>query len=365
MLADQTLDLLIRYLVRYFDKRKRARHMFNIENRRYIGNKFKLMSWIKDIMLAECADCQSLFDVFAGTGVVSSSLLDVFESITLNDFLFSNEIIYQGFFGPGRFNKQKLDSLKNHYNNLPFDVLQKDNYFSENFGDKFFSVNDAKKIGYIRQNIEDLYNTKQINKKEYSMLLASLLYSADHIANTVGHYDAFIKGKKDKRSFVFELIEPAAVRGKNVQIFREDSNVLAPKIKADVAFIDPPYNSRQYSRFYHVLETLTKWDKPKLYGVAMKPNEENMSAYCKTSAPQAFADLIKKLNCKYIVVTYNNTYKPKSSSSANKISFEQIIAILNTRGSTKVFNKAYRYFNAGKTEFNDHKEFVFVTKVEK
>ena len=135
------------------------------------------------------------------------------------------------------------------------------------------------------------------------------------------------------------------------------------KIKADIAFIDPPYNSRQYSRFYHVLENITKWEKPKLYGTALKPKEENMSEYCKTSAPKAFKDLIDKLNVKYIVVTYNNTYNSKSSSSKNKITLEEIKSMLDKKGETKVFDKPYKFFNAGKTELKNHKEYVFITKV--
>ena len=335
--------------------------MFGIENRRYIGNKFKLMPWIRELIITNCSGCRSLFDVFAGTGAVSSSLLDLYDEIILNDFLFSNEVIYKGFFGAGKYNAKKLKKLSDLYSNI--NSLPTSNYVSEKYGDKFFSYADANKIGYIRQNIENLYKDKKINKKEYSILLASLLYSADHVANTVGHYDAYIKKQNTNRAFVFELISPIDVADKKIRIFREDSNQLVSKIHADIAFIDPPYNSRQYSRFYHLLETLTKWDMPDLYGAAMKPKEENMSDYCKTSAPKAFADLIKKLKCKYIVVTYNNTYNPKSSSSLNKISFEQIVDILNTKGHTEIFEKPYRFFNAGKTDFSDHKEFVFITKV--
>ena len=150
-----------------------------------------------------------------------------------------------------------------------------------------------------------------------------------------------------------------------IEIYREDSNSLAKKIKADIAFIDPPYNSRQYSRFYHVLENITKWEKTELYGIALKPKEENMSEYCKTSAPKAFKDLIDSLNVKYAVVTYNNTYNSKSSSSKNKITLEEIKSILDEKGETKVFDKPYKFFNAGKTELKNHKEYLFITKVEK
>ncbi len=337
--------------------------MFNIENRRYVGNKFKLMNWIQSTMDQECPNCDSIFDVFAGTGAVSRCLLDRYNSFIINDFLYSNEAIYRGFFENSKYSKNKINELKTKYNSLDLNQNTYSNYVSNNYGNKFFSLHDALIIGYIRQDIEDLYTSNQLSSKEYYILLASLLYSADRIANTVGHYDAYIKNKLIRGGFVFDLISPLNVKNKKIQIFRKDSNELAKHIKCDIAFIDPPYNSRQYSRFYHVLETITKWDNPELYGTAMKPKEENMSEYCKSSAPKAFEDLIKSISAKYIVVTYNNTYSSKSSSSQNKITFEQIKQILDERGQTKLFEKPYRFFNAGKTDFSDHKEFLFITKV--
>ena len=150
---------------------------------------------------------------------------------------------------------------------------------------------------------------------------------------------------------------------KRVAIYREDSNHLVRRVKADIAFIDPPYNSRQYARFYHILENLAKWDEPILHGVALKPEPENVSEYCKSTAPQAFEDLIMNINAKYIAVTYNNTYNSKSSSSQNKITYDQIVSILEQKGKTKVFSKEHPYFNAGKTDFADHREYLFITEV--
>ena len=61
--------------------------------------------------------------------------------------------------------------------------------------------------------------------------------------------------------------------------------------------------------------------------------------------------------------TYNNTYNSKSSSSKNKITHEEILTSLNSVGSTKVFQSEHKFFNAGKTELKGHKEFVFITEV--
>jgi len=234
-----------------------------------------------------------------------------------------------------------------------------ENYFSKNFGGKYFSKNSAKIIGFIRDNLEE--NRVNLTDREYYMLLASLLYSIDKIANTVGHYDAYFKKDFIEDRFFMRPIDPIEI--KDVSIFKEDANVLAKKIKTDIVYIDPPYNSRQYSRFYHVLETLVKWDKPVLHGVALKPEPENMSDYCRVNAKDKFAELVKDIDAKYLVVSYNNTYDSKSNSSQNKITLKEIKDILNKQGKTKVFEKDYRHFNAGNTNFNNHKEYLFVTEV--
>ncbi len=161
------------------------------------------------------------------------------------------------------------------------------------------------------------------------------------------------------------LLEYAQLKAQNYnqKIYREDANNLVRKIETDVAYIDPPYNSRQYNRFYHIYETLIKWDEPELFGVALKPKPENSSVYCTVKAKDAFQDLVENLNAKFLVVSYNNTYNSKSSSSENKIKLEEIKAILENKGKTKVFECSHRFFNTGKTEFNNHKEFLFITKV--
>ncbi len=335
--------------------------MFDIQNRRYTGNKFKLMGWISKLIEDNCPNCHSFFDVFAGTGSVSDYLFKKYDRFIINDFLYSNNVIYNGFFLNEKYDNVKINNIKEFYNNLNINKF-KNNYVSKNFGNKFFNMNDAKKIGFIREDIEKKHKNNEINDKEYYILLSSLLYSFDKIANTCGHYDAYRKIKNIPEKFVFDLIRPKD-NDKLVEIYQKDSNKLSKEIKADIAYIDPPYNSRQYSRFYHVMENIAQWKKPKLYGTAMKPKEENMSDYCKITAPIAFNDLIQNLDVKYIVVSYNNTYDSKSSSSKNKITLDEIKTILSNKGETKIFEKKYKAFTTGKTELNNHKEYIFITKV--
>lgn len=331
--------------------------MFNIWNRRYTGSKYKLSDWIVNLINKNCKG-ESFCELFAGTGIISSKMLASKKTICINDFLYSNEIIYKAFLQNSPYSIENIEDAKNHFNDINATELE-DNYISLNFGNKYFSYNDAKKIGYIREYIEE----SNYSDKEKCILIASLLYSLDKISNTVGHYEAYIKGKSIQDRFVFELIKPINTNTKNIIITRKNANLLVKEISPDIVYIDPPYNSRQYSRFYHVLENIAQWKKPKLSGVACKPPIENMSDYCRSTATEAFAQLISDLKCKYIVVSYNNTYNSKSSSSKNKISLEDIKKILSQKGIVSVYEKSHQFFNAGKTNFSDHKELIFITKV--
>ncbi len=330
---------------------------FTIGNRRYIGGKSLLIKSISD-SIPDYVSRGSFCDIFAGTGVVGASAFSEFESVTFNDLLFSNEVIYKGFFGKGTFSQSKIDDFRNEMT-IRISKPIRHNYFSRNFSGKYFSEKAAKAIGMIRETIED--DAYGLNQREKAIVLTSLIYSSDRIANTVGHYEAYRKGVEYFKEFEFRLIEPS--RDFKAKIFRKDANLLAKEINSDVVYIDPPYNSRQYSRFYHVLETLTKWEKPILEGVALKPPTENVSEYCKVGAVDAFEDLIANLDTTLIIVSYNNTYDSKSSSSRNKISLEQIASILKSKGKTKTKKIPHKHFSAGNTEFENHLEYLFVTEV--
>ena len=351
--------------------------MFKLSSRRYTGAKTKLLSKIEQIALLHLKSFSkkqnlSFFDVFAGTGVVSEAFMrdSSFSRFIINDFLHSNFVLYYAFFKQEGFDALKLEQIALKYQSLKPANLEL-NYYAKHFGGSFFSHNDALLIGFIRQDLTRLLSRGELSKKEFYILLASLIYSSDRIANTVGHYDAYRKNAPLQDSFCFELISPLFSKA-SIEIYQEDANILAKKLaknfsqeSLDIAFIDPPYNSRQYSRFYHLLETLTQDTKPDLSGVAKKPKPENISLYCKNQASEAFSDLINSLSAytKMLIITYNNTYSSKSSSSQNKISLKQILQILQNKGKTTLYELPFKAFNSGKTDFKEHKELIFVCEM--
>lgn len=187
---------------------------YQIWNRRYTGSKYKLSNWISGLIHENCVG-NSFCDLFAGTAIMSKQMIDSIDEIYINDFLYSNEIIYKAFFEQSDYDLKKLEILKNGFMETPLSQIS-ENYVSKNFGNKFFSYNDSLRIGYIREKIE---NDKTLNEKEKNILIASLLYSLDKSANTVGHYDAYIKGKPISDTFLFDLIEPYKFENKKY-IFR-------------------------------------------------------------------------------------------------------------------------------------------------
>jgi adenine-specific DNA-methyltransferase len=329
-----------------------------IESRRYIGNKAKLTKWIFNIINSEIQNCETFLDMFAGTASVAKNSFQYFKKIIINDILESNFIIYRAFFEKSLFDLNKVKSIIKYYNSLNSDDLP-ENYFSAHFGNKFFDYKNSKVIGYIREDLEQ--RKSELSEKEFCILLATLIYGIDKIANTVGHFDAYIKKPIRFQKLELKLVEQ--YNYDNIEIYNQDANILARKVKSDIVYVDPPYNSRQYNRFYHIYENLTQWKKPELFGVALKPISEKNSLYCTTKAKETFSDLIENLDTKYIVVSYNNTYNAKSNSSENKIKLQEITEILNKRGDTKTFESHHKFFNTGKTEFNDHKELLFICRV--
>jgi adenine-specific DNA-methyltransferase len=195
-------------------------------------------------------------------------------------------------------------------------------------------------------------------------LITALLYATDKVANTVGHYDAYRK-KLDSVQPI-QLLMPNIDRGNNYnnKIFKEDANKLIKKISCDVLYIDPPYNSRQYSDAYHLLENLATWEKPLLYGKAKKMDRAHLkSEYCLKIASKVFADLIRNASCKHILVSYNNTGKSKNGRSNARIKDDVMINILKNKGKVEIFERDYKAFTTGKSNTNGHSERVFYCKV--
>lgn len=331
---------------------------FSINNRRYLGNKYRLLDFIKTTIESEGLQFDTLTDIFAGTGAVASAFRD--KKLITNDILYSNYITHIGWFGNERFSKRKITKLIEEYNGKSVNT---DNYMSDTFSDTYFSKEDCRKIGYIRDDIEKLYKNKEINTRERALLITSLLYAMDKIAKTCGHYDAYRKGVEFDEHLVLRI--PNADNNNHGNLcLNKDALEVARTIQHQMVYMDPPYNSRQYSDAYHLLENVARWEKPKVFGEARKMNRDSLkSDFCTTKATSAFRDLIRTIKARYILLSYNNMGEKGNDRSNAKIADEDIMEILNEKGEVKVFDENYKAFTTGKSDIEDNRERLFLCRV--
>ena len=327
-----------------------------INNRRYLGNKYKLLPFITRVVENECKNINTVADIFAGTGAVASAFID--KKIITNDIMYSNYICHVAWFSSEHYSEEKVIKIITQYNNLK---ITEDNYMSDNFSNTYFSLDDCRKIGFIRQDIEDKFNLGYINARERALLITSLLYAMDKIANTCGHYDAYRQGVEFEKHLELYVPQPEPDVNENNVCYNMDTNELAPEIEADLIYIDPPYNSRQYCVAYHLLENVARWEKPEVFGVARKMDRTALkSDYCTQKATVAFENLIDSIHAKYILLSYNNMANKGNDRSNAKISDDDIMKILSKKGKVKVFSEDYKAFSTGKSDIQANQERLFL-----
>lgn len=335
-----------------------------LKSRRYLGNKYSLIPILHEAIEPLLSDIDSVVDLFAGTGVVGEYFLEQGKDVIFNDILFSNYIVYEAWFGKENYNKEKIVQIIKEFNKLNVDDL-KENYFSINFKDTYFSYDNCKIIGHIRREIDLMYLNENINFREKSILISSLLYSMDRIANTVGHYDSYLINKNGLNAEL-RLYCPFIKEYENqsIDIYKLDANKLVRKIGADLVYIDPPYNSRQYSDMYHLLENVAEWKKPKVQFKAKKMDRTHIkSLYSLKKATEAFEDLIENIDAKYILVSYNDMGNGGNGRSNAKIKDDDLFRILENKGKVKIIKKEYNAFTTGKSENTNLKERFFLCEV--
>jgi len=211
----------------------------------------------------------------------------------------------------------------------------------------YFSSENGKKIDAIRQQIETWKTKNEITEDEYYFLLASLIESADKVANTASVYGAYLKQLKKSAHKTLYIVPAEFINTESShQVYNEDSNKLIKKIKGDILYLDPPYNARQYGSNYHLLNTIAKYDTFLPKGKTGL-REYYRSSYCKKNeVKKSFEDLIKNANFKHIFLSYNN----EGLMAENEVS-----SIMSMYGKYSLKTTNYQRFKADKTENRNHK----------
>ena len=305
---------------------------FDQEEKRYLGGKAKYSEFIRATAEQFCPGFESFADYFAGVGGSAAAFSD--KILIVNDLLYSSYVFLQAWYAPENIDMHKLSHQIAEYNRV---MPGGENYVSEYFGGKYFGPAVARKIGYIREDIEEKFSCAQINARERAVLIASLLHAMDEAANIYAHYDTF-KSAPVKWN-PLELHMPAVFNENNPEnrIFNTDANMLAAYTYSDVAYLDPPIDSRQYSDIYHLPENIAMWNKPVLKGKAMKsPRGHIKSLYCKKGAGEVFAQLVAQCKAKVILAALPEKQEGRGSRSSAKLTVEEMLAAMRMKGSVHI-----------------------------
>ncbi len=317
----------------------------------YIGSKLKLSNFIQETIYTVVGrDLSNLVfcDIFAGTGIVGRKFKQEVKKVISNDIEYYSFVLNSNYIGNHTEIKESNIYIKELNDIELLNGFIYKNYCKGGDGDRqYFSDTNGKKIDAIRSKIENWKETKKINNNSYYFLLASLIESADKVANTASVYGAYLKSLK--KSAQKELILTPAkftLNANKHEVYNEDSNKLIKTIKGDILYMDPPYNARQYGANYHILNTIAKYDSFIPKGKTGL-RDYNRSNYCsKPRVKQEFEDLIKNANFKYIFLSYNNE---------GLMSVEDVKEIMSKYGKYDLASTNYQRFKADKTENRNHK----------
>lgn len=319
---------------------------------RLIGNKTKLLPAIQAFLARRGVTGGSLLDVFAGTASVGRQFRGCGFRVRTNDLMWSSYVIQRAYVQLGgvpdlsavadtaevrRFRAERpatsetgarLRDLAAVVAYLDHGLAPREGLVSRQYGEGgpagrlFFSRDNALEIDAIHARLLEWRAAGRLDDDGFYLLLAILLEAADRVANISGTYGAFLKHLQASARERLRLRTPELpLPGPAGRASRDDANRAVRRIAADVLYIDPPYNQRQYVKNYHVLEVLAELhtvDDPAAYEASiygktgLRGFEDRLSAYCRrnarrgeTSCEEAFRDLVAAARAEHIVVSYS------------------------------------------------------------
>lgn len=308
----------------------------------YIGSKYSLMDFITEtITQVAGTDMKGkvFADLFAGTGVVGKTFKEMGCRVLANDIQYYSYVL----------NRHLIENVPPLEANIVDDLNQltgTEGFIYKNYcvgsgsGRQYFTDQNGKKCDSIRIELERLKNSGEIDEAQYYYILASLINSIDKYANTASVYGAFLKKVKNSASKEFELeLLPIIDGDKESKAYNENISSVIKRIGGDILYLDPPYNARQYCANYHVLETIARYDNPKIKGkTGLRDYSEQKSAFCSSrTVVEAFDEVLRNADFQYIFLSYNNE---------GLMPFDVIRKTMEKYGEYQQFSTDYRRFKA-------------------
>ena len=330
----------------------------------YLGNKRKLLdhiaSEVERLLSHLGQDKAKICDLFSGSGIVARKLKQYASTIYVNDLEEYSYIINDCYLS------NLEDFNEEFYNECLNNILSEpliNGVITEHYAPKDDkNIKEGERVFYTHKNamLIDTYRKaidKYVPRSYKKYFIAPLLYEASVHANTSGVFKGFYKSKTqnvgkfggegenalDRILRDIELKKPIfSDNFANVKIFQEDANVLVKHLKGlDITYIDPPYNQHPYGSNYFMLNTIINNQiGENISKVAGIPDDWNKSLYNKKKeALKTFEELVKTIDSKYLIISYNNE---------GFISYDEMIGMLSKYGDVTSKNIDYIAFRGSR-----------------
>lgn len=379
---------------------------------KYMGSKRELLTYIGN-SINEIYAGEEVCDLFAGTSVLSASLGHCVKMYS-NDIQQYSSVLSKTYLGNYNWRNHTgliesilekaqlhVDFVKNEFSNLSFDYSkdlslnefnameqeQQDliylgfeniehHLFIKNYSGTYWSYEQCLWIDAIRMAADDYIDTPV-----YNPILSSLMFAMAYNAQSTGHYaqyrdanneismkDIILYRNKEvvpyfEKKFK-ELIEWTGANNYDHEVtsldYRDCLDIIP---EGTLVYADPPYAFVHYSRFYHALETLIKYDYPEVLHKGRYRTDRHQSPFCKrTEVIGAFETLFHKIKEKKskLILSYSNT---------GMISLDKILKIAQAElgENYKVYSKAVDYTHSTMGRINDKsrkvKEYLIIANI--
>lgn len=326
--------------------------MENIGRRlNYIGSKFPLLDWISEaihtVVGVDSLVGVRVADLFAGTGIVSYFLRTQGATVMSND-----AELYSAVIAHAMTRSVYTPRCAELIATLNAEAGELEGYITTHYspvGDRqFFTDANAKRIDFLRHRLEEL--RPDLSMDEYQFLLASLIVSADAVSNVPAVYGCYLKSFKPKAQSPLTLApihtNATPPDDDNLATYCSVESLVLPEV--DIAYLDPPYNQRQYSKNYFPLTMIAKTPQelavePPLKGKTGIPEGCFLSAFCQTrTVESALTSLVERLPATWVLLSY---------SSEGLLSKDQIQTCLGRFGTVTVLERPYKRFKS--FEYNE------------
>jgi adenine-specific DNA-methyltransferase len=361
----------------------------------YIGNKRKLLDLIQvAIKKTSVLPGGTFLDLFAGSGVVARMAKKMGFRVIANDWepyaLEINRCSVECNAAPLFAQLGGYEAAIQHLNSLPPKVdwvtrhlcPSDDGNYDIKQDRMFYTRANGMAIDAMRTQIEHWEQEKRIDTYERACLLAPMLYEACYTSNTSGVFKGFHNGWGGQTgTALYRILSNYQLRpavffdnSHSNRVYCTDALKLSETLKkeretVDIAYLDPPYNQHPYGSNYHVLNTITLWDKPTLTEKIEGRNKAAIRADWRTQrrsaynyrgdAERAYAELVATVDARYILTSY---------STDGMIPLHKLVSACAQRGNTEFVLRKYKRYRVSSQRFSYkplNVEFVLIVDTRK